>query len=116
MVQFVVGPFPWQIHGARQLALVPDMIAGWILLPNLWRGLRAGRPLANRQLLVLLIPAVAVAIVLTLSVGNYGTQLRERMQYLVLIVPFVAFGFSQRAAQSAARVEAEESVDELLPA
>ncbi|HWC12717.1 MAG TPA: hypothetical protein VG455_16020 [Acidimicrobiales bacterium] len=103
LVQFTFGPFPWQISGARQLALVPDMLVIWLLLPSLWRGLRRGRPLVNRELLVLILPAIAVAMLLSLSVGNYGTQLRERTQVLVLVVPFVALGLSERAARRSRR-------------
>ena len=36
-----LGPFPWQIRGARQLAVLPDVILCWCLLPSLVRGLRA---------------------------------------------------------------------------
>jgi hypothetical protein len=99
LLQFAFGPFPWQITGARQLALVPDMLVGWFLIPNLWRGVRRGRPLENRELLVLVVPAIAVAMLLSLSVGNYGTQLRERMQVVVLVVPLIALGLADRAAR-----------------
>lgn len=107
LLQFAFGPFPWQIRGARQLALVPDMFAGWFILPNLWWGLRAARPLRERRPLVLIPPALTTAILLSLTVGNYGTQLRERMQVLIILVPFVAVGLAQHAARRAFSADPE---------
>ena len=50
----------------------------------------------GRQVLVHLLPAAALASMLALIIGNYGTVIRERLQVVVLILPFVAFGLAKR--------------------
>lgn len=98
LVTFILGPFPWQIQGARQLPVVPDMIVWWVLLPSLWRGLRAAGRRRGRQILVLLTPALTTSILLALAIGNFGTLLRERTQVFVLLLPFFCLGLSLRRA------------------
>lgn len=99
VVSFLFGPFPWQVHGARQLPFVPDMVAWWMLLPSLWMGLRtAGRRIGRRQLLIFF-PAVGIILFMGLALGNFGTVVRERLQVLVLVVPLIALGLAERAAR-----------------
>ena len=95
LLNFTFGPFPWQLRSARQLAVVPDMVIWWWLLPSLWLGLRARR-LARRRSLALLLPAITASFLLSLSIGNFGTVLRERQQVIVLILPLIALGLSVR--------------------
>ena len=97
LVKFGFGPFPWEIRGARQLPALVDVIALWILWPSLGRGLRHSVRERKRQAAVIIVPAFAVAAVLSLSVGNLGVLVRERMQVLVLVVPLMAYGLSLRA-------------------
>lgn len=96
LVNFGFGPFPWQIRGARQLPALVDVIALWILWPSLGRALRQTVRERKRQAAVIIVPALAVASVLSLSVGNLGVLVRERMQVLVLVVPLMAYGLSLR--------------------
>jgi hypothetical protein len=98
LATFVVGPFPWQITGARQLVLVPEMLTWWVLLPSLWHGLRFGRRAVGRRLLVVLLPAALMSLLLALVVGNLGTMVRERLQVIVVIIPIIALGWSRRTA------------------
>lgn len=105
LVQFLMGPFPWQISGVRQLPVVPDMLIWWALLPSLWRGLRRGSTILGRRVLVLLLPAFTTACLLSLAVGNFGTLVRERMQLVVLLVPFIAYGLSLRRGPDAQHPE-----------
>ena len=96
LVSILAGPFPWQIRGVRQLPVVPDMMIWWGLLPSLWRGVRAGRALIGRRVLVLILPAFTTACLLSLAIGNFGTLVRERMQLVVLLIPFIAYGLALR--------------------
>ena len=96
LVTFLLGPFPWQIRGARQLPVVPDMLVWWALLPSLWRGIRRSAEQRGRQPLVLLMPALTTTLLLALAVGNFGLLLRERTQVLVLLLPFFCLGLSTR--------------------
>lgn len=106
LVSFMLGPFPWQISGVRQLPVLPDMVVWWALLPRLWRGVHLGRKLVSRRVLVLLLPAFTTACLLSLAVGNFGTLVRERLQVVILLVPLIALGLSRRGADApAGRVE-----------
>lgn len=96
LVTFLVGPFPWQIRGVRQLPVVPDVMLWWWLLPSLWRGVRTGSRSIGRKVLVLLLPALTTSCLLSLAVGNFGTLVRERMQVVILVLPFIAYGLTLR--------------------
>jgi 4-amino-4-deoxy-L-arabinose transferase-like glycosyltransferase len=106
MANFMLGPLPWNIRGARQLPFVPDMVVWWCLLPCLWTGYRRAGALVGRQRLVMVLPALATVLLLSLALANYGTVVRERLQVVVLIVPLIALGLSERAAR---RPEVETS-------
>ena len=95
-----IGPFPWQLHSDMQLLALPDVLVLWVLLPSLWRGLRRAGRLVGRAMLLLLIPAFATQLMLTVVVGDFGTMLRERPQVLILLVPFVALGLKREASDS----------------
>ncbi len=105
LTTFLFGPFPWQIRSARQLPAVPDVVVWWLLIPSLWRGLRAATRLAGRKISILLLPAATTAILLALSIGNFGTVVRERAQVTILLLPLIALGLSLRPA---ARREEEQ--------
>jgi hypothetical protein len=105
MVNFIFGPMPWQIQGARQLPFVPDLLVWWALLPSLWLGLRTARSLVGKRSLLILLPAGAAVVLMSLALGNFGTVVRERLQMLVLIVPLIALGLAERSAR---RSPAEE--------
>ena len=98
LARFAVGPFPWEIRKVSQLPALLDMLALWWLAPKGWRALRAGARARDRRLAVFLLPAAATAVVLSLSVGNLGILVRERMQVLILLVPLLAYGISLGAA------------------
>jgi hypothetical protein len=93
---FLFGPFPWQIHGLRQLFALPDALVWWFLLPSLWRGVRRCWWEDRLRLLLLALPALVLAAVLSLLVANFGTAVRERMQVIVVLLPLVALGWSER--------------------
>jgi 4-amino-4-deoxy-L-arabinose transferase-like glycosyltransferase len=96
VLQFSVGPFPWQIRGVRQLPALPDVLVWWCLLPSLGRGALAAGRRWGRRWLVLALPAVTATLLLGLTVGNFGTLVRERVQVLVLLLPVMALGLSER--------------------
>lgn len=101
LAELALGPFPWQVHSLQQLPVIPDMLVWWYFLPSLWRGVRTGWGRTNRRILILLLPAASTAILLALSVGNYGTLVRERAQIVVLLVPIIAFGLTVRSSRRA---------------
>ncbi len=99
VANFVFGPLPWHIGSARQLPFVPDMLVWWYLLPCLWVGYRRAGAIVGRRKLIMVLPAVAAVLLLSLALGNYGTVVRERLQVIILIVPLIALGLSERAAR-----------------
>ena len=111
LANFVLGPFPWQIRSIRQLPILPDMLVWWALLPSLWRGIRVGWKLVNRQVSLLLLPALTTACLLSLAVGNFGTLVRERLQVVIMLIPLIALGLSQRGGDDPQK--AEEPAGEL---
>lgn len=98
---FFLGPFPWQIRSTRHLPAVPDVVVWWALIPSLWTGQRVARRVAGRPVLILVLPAAATSVLLALAVGNLGTVVRERVQVVLLLVPLIALGLSERAARRA---------------
>ena len=98
-VSFMLGPFPWQIRSLRQLPVLPDMIVWWALMPSLWRGLGSARKRVSRRMLVLVLPALTTACLLSLAIGNFGTLVRERLQVVILLVPLIALGLSERKSE-----------------
>ncbi|MDQ3639970.1 MAG: hypothetical protein M3450_00520, partial [Actinomycetota bacterium] len=105
LVQFAFGPFPWQVRGIRQLPVVVDVLAWWALIPSLWRGLRAGWRQAGRRVLVLLLPALATTLLLSLVIGNFGILVRSRSQVLVLLLPIMALGVAERRGRRQVHIE-----------
>jgi len=99
LTSFMLGPFPWQIRGVRQLPALPDVIVWWYLLPMLWRGCQVARREGERRAYVLLLPALGVASVLGLILANYGILVRERTQVVVLLLPLIAWGLADRARE-----------------
>ncbi|MGH9279906.1 MAG: ArnT family glycosyltransferase, partial [Acidimicrobiales bacterium] len=96
VVNFAFGPYPWQVRGLRQLPALPDVLAIFLLLPALCRGIATGWRRQGRRVLLLLLPASTLAMLLALVIGNYGTLVRERCQVVVLLLPFAALGLAER--------------------
>lgn len=99
-VTFLIGPFPWQFTDGRQLIALPDVLAWWLLLPSLWRGIRAAFARVGRAVLILILPALTTTALLSLVVGNFGTVVRERSQVVIMLVPLLAVGLAERAGRS----------------
>lgn len=98
LATFLIGPFPWQIRSARQLPFMPDMLVWWLLLPSLKRGYVMARDLVGRRRLLMVLPASGIVVFMALALGNFGTIVRERLQFIVLVVPLVALGLAHRAS------------------
>ena len=99
-VQFLLGPFPWQIGSIREAPALLDAFLWWLMIPVLWRGIRRARK-HDFPLLRLLIPAIALVTVLSLVIGNFGTVVRARTQLLIFLIPFLALGLERVRPQLA---------------
>lgn len=89
---FFLGPFPWQVRGVRQFPGLLEAVTVWFLIPSLIRGIRKGWALIRRRALVVLVPALVLALALALATGNFGIIVRERLQVLVVLLPLIALG------------------------
>ncbi len=92
----MLGPFRWQLSSGRQLFGLPDALAWWLLLPSLATGIRLGWRLEQRRVALLVTPAFMVAVVTAVIVANFGTMVRARTQVLVVLLPLIALGWSER--------------------
>lgn len=90
--RLLLGPFPWEVRGVRQLPALIDVGVVWALLPSLRRGLRTAHRRHPRVISFLLPPAAFLTVVLSLLVANYGTVVRSRLQVFLLLVPLIAVG------------------------
>jgi hypothetical protein len=97
-IQFLLGPFPWQVNSSRQVLGFLEVLVLWALIPSFVRGLRSGWRIAGRRTAVLLLPALLLTVMLALLIGNFGTVTRERIQVVILLLPFVALGLAERPA------------------
>jgi len=92
---FLLGPFPWQVGGPREVPGLLEAMTLWFLIPSLIRGLRRSWKLARRQILVILAPVLALTLMLTLVTGNFGIIVRERLQVLIVLLPVIALGWAK---------------------
>jgi hypothetical protein len=91
VLRVAFGPYPWEWPGlggpfaldaVLWLTILSLAVLGW------WRA-------ANRmELLLLVLPALALSGALMLTSGNYGTMQRLRVQTSVLLIPIAAAGLS----------------------
>jgi hypothetical protein len=93
---FALGPFPWTVRSARHLLGLFDAIVWWALLPSLWRGFQLARRRIGRAVFSMVAPAAAITVLFSLSIGNFGAVLRERMHLVVIALPVIALGLAAR--------------------
>jgi hypothetical protein len=106
LINFGLGPFPWQIRSVRQLGAVPDVVVLWALIPSVLRAIKQAWRTTPRQLLLLLLPAAALLVLFSLVIGNFGAVVRERMQVIIFAVPLMALGLSLRRRNDVSRLGA----------
>ena len=102
MTTFLLGPFPWQLNNVRQVGLILEAAALWILLPSLLQGYRQAKIDIGRRRFMLVIPAMMIAVALSLLIGNFGTIVRERLQVEIFLIPLAAYGWHLRREQRVA--------------
>ena len=106
LLRGVFGPFPWELP-ALGVFLIADTLVWWLLVVCIIVGVR--RIPERRLLWSLLIPALVMLIVLSITSGNYGTMTRLRYQTAVMMIPVAGHGLSLLLAQRRARRELKPS-------
>jgi len=107
--QFLLGPGLQQADGVRRGLGVVEAVSLWCLLPFLVLGLGRAFRLIDRRAAFLLVPALALTVALTLLMGGAETLITDRLQVLVLLLPFVALGRVHPAQPTTA--PAQDAVD-----
>ena len=98
---FLFAPAPWQIFNLRQALTFPEMIAWYLLLPAVWRGVRHALRTRFRTAVALLGPGVVLSVSYALVESNLGTAYRHRAQVLVIYLIFAAIGLVHRRSVDA---------------
>jgi hypothetical protein len=92
VIRFLFGPFPWEVTSLRVAPALGEWLVWLFLVPSLaigvWRSWRERLRISAPVLLA----ASVLTVSLALASGNYGLALRERMQVIVLLAPFIALG------------------------
>jgi hypothetical protein len=101
ILRVAFGPYPWEwpalgapfaFDGLLWLTVIALTAIGW------WKA-------SNRvELLLVVLPALAISAALMLTSGNYGTMQRLRVQTSVLLLPVAAAGFTLVFAWTRSRV------------
>jgi hypothetical protein len=101
VLRVALGPLPWEwpdlgmpfvFDGLLWLLVLGLAALGWWRAPN------------RKELLLVVLPALALSAALMLTSGNYGTMQRLRAQTSVLLIPVAAAGFALVLAWTRARV------------
>ena len=100
LVNFILGPAPWQVRSLRQLPAIVDAAAWWFLLPSLLRGIRHDWRANGRRVLIILIPAVLLTASMALTTANFGIIVRLRTQVTIVLLPLIALGLDRRRIRS----------------
>jgi len=99
---FLLAPFPWAVRNLRQAFTLPEMLAFYVLLPFVVRGILAlVRYRLSSSLMVLLI-TLGLTLGYALGEANAGTAYRHRAQVLSFYLIFAAVGLEQRRTKGAA--------------
>lgn len=89
----MLAPFPWQVTSLRAALTQPEMIAWWLMIPFLIRGLAYSFKHKLRETLAILIFSLMLTIGYSIFQGNIGTAYRQRTQVQVFLFIFVAVGW-----------------------
>ena len=92
---FLLAPAPWQLWNARQWMTLPEMLAWYALLPQVFFGLRELWRRRVSPVLPLFAVAVLVTVAYALVEANLGTAYRHRAQVLVLYLTVAAVGLAR---------------------
>jgi putative peptide zinc metalloprotease protein len=94
--QFLLGPGSPQANSVRRGLGVVEAFSLWCLVPFVVLGLSRARRLIGRRAAFLLAPAIALTLALTLLMGGSETLTPDRLQVLVLLLPFAGLGRVRR--------------------
>lgn len=95
-IYVLFSPFPWQIGSISQVMAVPEMIAWYILIPKMLKGVRIAMRRERRIFVFLCTFSIIYLGILALIEGNIGTMFRHRsivwILYFIFIGGGIAFG------------------------
>lgn len=96
LLRGLAGPFPWELP-ALGIFLIMDTLVWWVIVALIVVGI--ARMPERRHLWSLLIPAITILAVLSVTSGNYGTMTRLRYQAAVMMLPLAGHGLERLLAR-----------------
>jgi hypothetical protein len=92
MSVLLLGPLPWQMTSFRPLLTLPEMIAWWLMVPSVLRGIRFALRKRFGNTVPIVVFGLTLIIVYSLTLGNVGAAFRQRAQVFVFLFVFAAVG------------------------
>jgi hypothetical protein len=97
------GPFPWKIGNLRQAMALPEGLFWWMMVPAFLRGLWLALRHRLAESWFILVLTIGIVVPYSISQGNVGTAYRQRVQVLIFLFIFVAWGYVWKKRQRLAR-------------
>lgn len=102
---FLLGPFPWAISSALQLAAVPEVLLWYLLVPFVAVGIARAFRQSETWMMGVLTFLIVVTTSYSLVSANLGTAYRHRAQVLVFFLLFAGIGLDVLLARRKERCE-----------
>ena len=116
LAYFFFAPVPFTGGSAISLATSPEMIAWYLLIPFMLRGLKLCWRYRRRQLTPMFVYALSSSIGWSMLVTNVGTIYRYRAQVLFVPILFIATAWAQRRGELTAAPDENPAPAQTLPA
>ncbi|MFN3329360.1 MAG: phospholipid carrier-dependent glycosyltransferase, partial [Pyrinomonadaceae bacterium] len=93
LLYLFLAPFPWQITSIRAALTQPEMVAWWLMIPFLIRGMVYSFRHRLKETMAIMIFTLMLTVGYAIFQGNIGTAYRQRTQIQVFHFIFVAVGW-----------------------
>ena len=94
-VQAFLGPFPWQLRSLRQFLALPEVIAWYVALFFVIRGVINSIRKKNFFIIIAIVFSLLVFGVLALYINNFGIITRIRIPAVLALLCLAPFGFNK---------------------
>ena len=91
-----LAPFPWQVGSMSQIAVMPEMLLYYLLLPAVFSGWRFIMRYKIKEGGIIILYIIIMMLVLAFIEGNIGTLFRHRAMVLPFLFILIGVGLSQR--------------------
>jgi hypothetical protein len=99
VAHILFSPFPWAVRGLRQYLALPDVLAWYLMVPFLIKGMASAIKNRLGPMMPILLFTTALTLAYGVFQGNAGTAYRQRTQIMMFYFLFVADGLERRKAR-----------------